>query len=338
MKKINQLIQLLFITLFITSFTACKSDSTKLVNDLEKCLGNVKTNDELKKLPKEQVIEIAKCMFPHLEIMQNKLSMMKPEEMKKASQEFLDAIDKSDYKQVLVGINYNDIKKLATGDLSSNESNTPSSTVSSSPVHNFTGTVDKYPVEMTINDESSDITGTYRYKSKSASLNLKGTKDGDKLTMNEYDEKGNKSGSFVGKWVNGTYEGQWTNATETRLMNFKLVEEKQTSSNDNNISVTSSDNSTLTASGSEDWDKFLDQYEEYTDQYIKFYKKAQAGDKNALAEYPSMMDKTLQFEKSLTKAKQNNNLSSSQMSRMLKIQSKLTDAAADAAVEMDKNH
>ena len=203
----------------------------------------------------------------------------------------------------------------------------------SSTVHHFTGAVGKYPVEVTINNESADITGSYRYKSKSASLNLKGSQTGDKLTLSEYDEKGNKCGSFVGKWADGIYEGQWTNATESRLMDFKFVEEMQTTANDNNSSESTTDkntdNNTLTASGSEDWDKLLDNYEEYADEYIKFYKKAQSGDQDAMTEYPAMMEKTLQFEGSLSKARKNNSLTPDQATRMLKIQTKMFSAVSN---------
>lgn len=39
------------------------------------------------------------------------------------------------------------------------------------------------------------------------------------------------------------------------------------------------------AADSSDWDKLLDEYEQYVDQYVKTYKKAMNGDMSAMAEY-----------------------------------------------------
>lgn len=198
-------------------------------------------------------------------------------------------------------------------------SSSGTTTVAPSPVHNFTGTVDKYPVTMTLNIVGTDITGTYKYKSQTASLNLKGNIDGEKLTLNEYDPSGNKSGSFTGKLSNGVYEGQWTSLSESKMMNFKLVEEKN--NNENYTSPASS--TTGGGAGSENWNQLLDDYDSYVDSYIKFYKKAQAGDESAIAEYPTFMEKTLAVEKSLQKAKQDKSLTTDQAMRMLKIQTKM---------------
>ena len=70
-----------------------------------------------------------------------------------------------------------------------------------------------------------------------------------------------------------------------------------------------------------DWDKILDNYEQYVEQYVKLYKKAQQGDMSALTEYTSVLDKANKLASQLERA--NNDLSSKQVARFSKIQSKL---------------
>ena len=41
----------------------------------------------------------------------------------------------------------------------------------------------------------------------------------------------------------------------------------------------------------DDWDKILNEYEKYVDQYIKTYKKAMSGDMSALSEYVELAEK-----------------------------------------------
>jgi hypothetical protein len=86
------------------------------------------------------------------------------------------------------------------------------------------------------------------------------------------------------------------------------------------------DTATTGGAGSENWDKLLEDYEAYVDDYVKFYKKAMAGDENALAEYPSMMEKAITLQKSLEKAQGDNSLSVEQGTKMLKIQTKMLTA------------
>lgn len=78
-------------------------------------------------------------------------------------------------------------------------------------------------------------------------------------------------------------------------------------------------------SGSEDYDKMLDDYDEYVSQYVKFYKKAMKGDNNAMAEYPAMMEKATKFQESMEKAQGNDQLSAKQITRMMKIQTKMIE-------------
>ena len=73
----------------------------------------------------------------------------------------------------------------------------------------------------------------------------------------------------------------------------------------------------------------LDDYEDYVDEYIKFYKKAMEGDNSALTQYPALMQKATALQQSMAKAQNNNELSATQIQRMMKIQTKMTNAALE---------
>lgn len=73
-----------------------------------------------------------------------------------------------------------------------------------------------------------------------------------------------------------------------------------------------------------EWDKVLDSYEKYIDQYAKLYKKAQAGDMSAMTEYASMLEKANDLSSKLNGAK--SEMSVAQIARFTKLQSKLISA------------
>lgn len=75
---------------------------------------------------------------------------------------------------------------------------------------------------------------------------------------------------------------------------------------------------------SSEWDNVLDSYEKYIDQYVKLYKKAQAGDMSAMTEYASMLEKANDLSSKLNGAK--SNMSTAQIARFTKLQSKLISA------------
>lgn len=81
-----------------------------------------------------------------------------------------------------------------------------------------------------------------------------------------------------------------------------------------------------TESSGGNFDKMLDDYEAYVESYLKFLKKANAGDISAITEYPVMYEKALSLEKSLAKAQGDKSLSSKQINRMVKIQAKMLNA------------
>ena len=78
----------------------------------------------------------------------------------------------------------------------------------------------------------------------------------------------------------------------------------------------------------ENWDEFLDDYEDYVDSYIKLYKKAMNGDQSALAEYPALLERASTLQQSMTQAQNDNKLSAQQISRLANIQNKMMQAIA----------
>jgi len=80
------------------------------------------------------------------------------------------------------------------------------------------------------------------------------------------------------------------------------------------------------SSETENWDKVLDSYENYIDQYIKLLKKAEDGDMDAMSEYTEMMEKATDLTEKMENA--DDEMSTSQMSRFVKLQNKLANAAA----------
>lgn len=100
---------------------------------------------------------------------------------------------------------------------------------------------------------------------------------------------------------------------------MKEIEEGYSSSSDETEASSSENN--------EDWDAVLTSYESYIDQYIKLMKKAKNGDTSAMTEYASMMEKATDLSEKMQNA--GDELSTSQMKKFMKLQTKLASAAAD---------
>jgi hypothetical protein len=121
---------------------------------------------------------------------------------------------------------------------------------------------------------------------------------------------------------------RWSVDKADGLKSFQLTsafeKDKDVAYSHNSSADNSSVNST---SGSEDWDKILNDYDDYTNQYISLLKKSKNNDASAISEYPAMMEKANELGNSLQKGK--NQLSTSQMNRMVQIQTKLMTAVQD---------
>ena len=74
------------------------------------------------------------------------------------------------------------------------------------------------------------------------------------------------------------------------------------------------------------WDKCLDDYENYTLEYIKQYKKSLKGNLISLSKYPYMKAKSEALLEGLTAAQNKTLLSEEQLKRISKIQMKLVNA------------
>lgn len=81
------------------------------------------------------------------------------------------------------------------------------------------------------------------------------------------------------------------------------------------------------STNSKDWDKALDDFESYVDQYINLMKKANSGDISVITEYVSFFEKAEKLEKDLDAAK--NEMTKAQMKRYLKISEKMMNAAIE---------
>lgn len=82
--------------------------------------------------------------------------------------------------------------------------------------------------------------------------------------------------------------------------------------------------SVAASSSSSDWDKVLDSYEKYVNEYIAVYKKVQAGDTSVYSKMASLMEKYQKLAEQLENA--SDELTSSQLARLQKINAKLAKA------------
>lgn len=78
------------------------------------------------------------------------------------------------------------------------------------------------------------------------------------------------------------------------------------------------------SSGSEDWDKILDEYESYCNKTVSIAKKVQAGDMSAMTEYASLLESAQSLENKLNNAK--DDLTPAQVARLSKIAAKLAQS------------
>jgi hypothetical protein len=90
--------------------------------------------------------------------------------------------------------------------------------------------------------------------------------------------------------------------------------------------IPTSENIETSTSENMDYDKVLDDYDQYVTEYVKFYKKAMKGDNSAMSEYPIIMEKATELQKSMEEAQGNNELSIEQSRRMSEIQNKMLKA------------
>ena len=89
------------------------------------------------------------------------------------------------------------------------------------------------------------------------------------------------------------------------------------------------DDDDFSTAGSTDWDKILDEYEQYVNKYYSFAEKVSKGNASAMTDALSMAEKAASLAEKLERA--DDNLSTDQMNRLLKIQNKMAQAATKMA-------
>lgn len=203
------------------------------------------------------------------------------------------------------------------------EDGTSLSTTSANP-REFKGSVNNsYPIEMSLNFETRNVSGKYFYVKQKINIDLKGNVDNsNNLILKEHDIKGALTGTFNGKLEDNVYSGNWTNPNETKSYPFSVSEQNPSFTTSENIE-TESNQLKNTNKSNTNWDKMIDDYDSYVTEYVKFYKKIQKGDNSVMTDYSTMMEKATSLQTSLAKAQTDNSLTGKQAARMLKIQAKM---------------
>jgi hypothetical protein len=110
----------------------------------------------------------------------------------------------------------------------------------------------------------------------------------------------------------------------TFIITSKKIEEDGSVASNNGID---DDEDLMSGAGDKKWDKLLNDYEKYVDQYLKILAKANKGDMSALSDVQSLLSKAENLETSLSNANEENSLSTKQINRMIAIQEKMINAA-----------
>lgn len=109
-----------------------------------------------------------------------------------------------------------------------------------------------------------------------------------------------------------------------------FVKESSDDETDTDSDDESDDESDGTPLSEKEYNEMLDDYEGFVDEYIVFYKKALKGDMDALSSYPKLLEKAEKFDSKMDRARNNDNLTSKQISRFIEIQKKMMNAALEA--------
>ncbi len=113
MKKLNLFKRAIFFFSLSIALNSCSSFNPEpTVKNLETCLGNYKTMDDLYKMTKSERIEISKCILPHLKELDDQANDMSKEEKIKAYEKINEILEKSEYKEVIKTMNYEGVKSF----------------------------------------------------------------------------------------------------------------------------------------------------------------------------------------------------------------------------------
>lgn len=214
-------------------------------------------------------------------------------------------------------------------------------------VHHFVGKVAGSDVHMSMYVDGSSVLGRYYYdsqrkKGNKSSMMFFGEKDDDSLELTEF-YTDHPTGQFDGDWIDGVYQGTFTRAKDGKTFDFELTEAEggEAFFADDELAFEIPDfevdmdvdlgdlDIDFSDAGSADWDKILDEFEQYVNKYYSFAEKVSKGNASAMTDALSMAEKAESLAEKLERA--GDNLSTSQANRLLKIQNKMTQAAAKMA-------
>jgi len=82
------------------------------IKNIETCLGNTKTSDDLNGLTLSERVEIAKCILPHLKEFDDQRKEFSKEEEREAYLKLNEILEKSEYKEVMNQMNYEGVKSF----------------------------------------------------------------------------------------------------------------------------------------------------------------------------------------------------------------------------------
>lgn len=136
----------------------------------------------------------------------------------------------------------------------SSNSNGSTQAISSTDAANFSrgfeGTINnQYAIEMNLQRNGDNLSGTYLYSKHKVDIPIKGTIDGQgNFVINEFDNKGNQTGIFKGKLVSGNaMDGTWSKPNGDKSMPFSL----KAAGNSNEVASTNSGSSSNTPTNSQ---------------------------------------------------------------------------------------
>ena len=187
------------------------------------------------------------------------------------------------------------------------------------------GYVYRYPITMSLDVESTKVTGEYYYDKNGpgATLKLSGTNSNGTLDIYETNEKDALTGHFVGDFDGDEFSGEFIDM-KGKHMYFKVSEdgaEPQEKYEEDSTEEYSSSSSSSSSDGNNNWDAILDEYDEYVTQYISVLKKSKSGDLSALTESLKLQEKAISLGEKLQNAQ--GQLSPSQQQRYLRIMQKM---------------
>lgn len=204
---------------------------------------------------------------------------------------------------------------------------------------NLSGAIGKYPIRMTMHiDPDGVVTGAYYYTIRGPGnyLYIKGKKDGDKISLDEFTKGGRNTGEFEGTFtdqdvykggfeaLSGDYDFTLNPDKEMKEIDFSTIDFSAFSVPSYDFSY---DDSTSGSGSGSGWDDLLDEYDSYVTKYVSLLKKAKNGDISALAEYPGLLRKANEIGEKLQKAE--GEMSQSQVDRYIKITTRLTEIASE---------